>query len=55
MTLDRNLWRFTGDNSSLDPGDTIVVPIIPNTKSLSRVGVRSPRSFTSQWYRSQPW
>ena len=27
VTLERNLWRFTGNNSSLDPGDTIVVPI----------------------------
>ena len=27
VTLDRNLWRFTGNNSSLGPGDTIVVPI----------------------------
>ena len=27
VTLDRSLWRFTGDERSLDPGDTIVVPI----------------------------
>jgi polysaccharide export outer membrane protein len=27
VTVERNLWRFTGDSSSLDPGDTIVVPI----------------------------
>jgi len=27
VTLERNLWRFTGYNSALAPGDTIVVPI----------------------------
>ena len=27
VTLERNLWRFTGSDISLDPGDTIVVPI----------------------------
>ena len=26
-TLGRNLWRFNGNNRSLDPGDTIVVPV----------------------------
>jgi polysaccharide export outer membrane protein len=27
VTIDRNLWRFTDDNDSLDPGDTVVVPV----------------------------
>ncbi len=27
VNLERNLWRFTNDSSSLDPGDTIIVPI----------------------------
>ena len=27
VTMERNLWRFTGNNAALDPGDTIVVPI----------------------------
>ena len=53
--LDRNLWRFTGNKSSLDPGDTIVVPINTQYKEVSRkLALRSPRSYTSQWYPSQP-
>lgn len=27
VTMDRNLWRFTRSSASVDPGDTIVVPI----------------------------
>ena len=48
VTLERNLWRFTGDNKSLDPGDTIVVPINTQYKeSLS-----SWREITQIVYQS---
>ena len=48
VTLKRNLWQFTGNNSSLDPGDTIVVPINTQYKdSLS-----SWREITQIVYQS---
>ena len=48
VTLDRNLWRFTGDNSSLDPGDTIVVPINTQYKE----SLASWREITQIVYQS---
>lgn len=48
VTLDRNLWRFTGDNKSLDPGDTIVVPI----NSQYKDSLASWREITQIVYQS---
>jgi len=48
VTLQRNLWRFTGDNKSLDPGDTIVVPINTQYKE----SLASWREITQIVYQS---
>jgi polysaccharide export outer membrane protein len=48
VTLERNLWRFTGNNSSLDPGDTIVVPINTQYKE----SLASWRDITQIVYQS---
>ena len=48
VTLQRNLWRFTGDNKSLDPGDTIVVPINTQYKE----SLASWREITQVVYQS---
>ena len=48
VTLERNLWRFTGNNSSLDPGDTIVVPI----NSQYKESLASWREITQVVYQS---
>ena len=48
VTLERNLWRFTGNNSSLDPGDTIVVPINTEYKE----SLASWREITQIVYQS---
>ena len=48
VTLERNLWRFTGNNSSLDPGDTIVVPINTQYKE----SLASWREITQIVYQS---
>jgi polysaccharide export outer membrane protein len=48
VTLERNLWRFTGNNSSLDPGDTIVVPIDTQYKE----SLASWREITQIVYQS---
>ena len=48
ITLERNLWRFTGDSSSLDPGDTIVVPINTQYKE----SLASWREITQIVYQS---
>jgi polysaccharide export outer membrane protein len=48
VTLERNLWRFTGDNKSLDPGDTIVVPINTQYKE----SLASWREITQIVYQS---
>jgi len=48
VTLQRNLWRFTGDNKSLDPGDTIVVPINTQYKD----SLASWREITQIVYQS---
>ena len=48
MTLERNLWRFTGNNPSLDPGDTIVVPIDTQYKE----SLASWREITQVVYQS---
>ncbi len=48
VTLERNLWRFTGSNSSLDPGDTIVVPINTQYKE----SLASWREITQIVYQS---
>jgi polysaccharide export outer membrane protein len=48
VTLDRNLWRFTGNNRSLDPGDTIVVPINTQYKE----SLASWREITQIVYQS---
>ena len=48
VTVERNLWRFTGDSSSLDPGDTIVVPIDTQYKE----SLASWREITQIVYQS---
>jgi len=48
VTLEKNLWRFTGDNRSLDPGDTIVVPINTQYKE----SLASWREITQIVYQS---
>jgi polysaccharide export outer membrane protein len=48
VSLERNLWRFTGNNSSLDPGDTIVVPINTQYKE----SLASWREITQIVYQS---
>ena len=48
VTLERNLWQFTGNNSSLDPGDTIVVPINTQYKE----SLASWREITQIVYQS---
>ena len=48
MTLEKNLWRFTGNNRSLDPGDTIVVPINTQYKE----SLASWREITQIVYQS---
>ena len=48
VILDSNLWRFTGDNSSLDPGDTVVVPINTQYKE----SLASWREITQIVYQS---
>ena len=48
VTLEKNLWRFTGNNSSLDPGDTIVVPINTQYKE----SLASWREITQIVYQS---
>lgn len=48
VTLEPNLWRFTGNNSSLDPGDTIVVPINTQYKE----SLASWREITQIVYQS---
>ena len=50
LTLERNLWRFTGNNRSqaLDPGDTIVVPINTQYKE----SLASWREITQIVYQS---
>ena len=48
VTLDRNLWRFTGSSSSLGPGDTIVVPINTQYKE----SLASWREITQIVYQS---
>lgn len=48
ITLERNLWRFTGNKSSLDPGDTIVVPINTQYKE----SLASWREITQIVYQS---
>jgi polysaccharide export outer membrane protein len=48
VTLEKNLWRFTGNNRSLDPGDTIVVPINTQYKE----SLASWREITQIVYQS---
>ena len=48
VTLEQNLWRFTGTNRSLDPGDTIVVPIDTQYKE----SLASWREITQIVYQS---
>ena len=48
MTTDRSLWRFTGNSSALDPGDTIVVPV--NTRY--KESLASWREITQVVYQS---
>jgi polysaccharide export outer membrane protein len=48
VTLERNLWRFTGSDSALDPGDTIVVPINTQYKE----SLASWREITQIVYQS---
>ena len=48
VTIQRNLWRFSGNNSSLDPGDTIVVPINTQYKE----SLASWREITQIVYQS---
>ena len=48
VTLEQNLWRFTGANRSLDPGDTIVVPIDTQYKE----SLASWREITQIVYQS---
>ena len=46
--MERNLWRFTGNNAALDPGDTIVVPINTQYKE----SLASWREITQIVYQS---
>lgn len=48
VTLEKNLWRFTGNNRSLSPGDTIVVPIDTQYKE----SLASWREITQIVYQS---
>ena len=48
VTLEQNLWRFTRENRSLDPGDTIVVPIDTQYKE----SLASWRELTQIVYQS---
>ena len=48
VTLERDLWRFTGASRSLDPGDTIVVPINTQYKE----SLASWREITQIVYQS---
>jgi polysaccharide export outer membrane protein len=48
VTLEQNLWRFRGANRSLDPGDTIVVPIDTQYKE----SLASWREITQIVYQS---
>jgi polysaccharide export outer membrane protein len=48
VTLEQNLWRFTGANRSLDPGDSIVVPIDTQYKE----SLTSWREITQIVYQS---
>ena len=48
VTFEQNFWRFTNANRSLDPGDTIVVPI--NTKY--KESLASWREITQIVYQS---
>ncbi|MDA8739004.1 SLBB domain-containing protein [Luminiphilus sp.] len=48
VTMERNLWRFTGNNAALDPGDTIVVPINTQYKE----SLASWREITQIVYQS---
>ena len=48
VTMERNLWRFTGNNAALDPGDTIVVPINAQYKE----SLASWREITQIVYQS---
>ena len=48
VMLEKNLWRFTGNNRSLDPGDTIVVPINTQYKE----SLASWREITQIVYQS---
>ena len=48
ITLEQNLWRFSGNNRSLDPGDTIVVPIDTQYKE----SLASWREITQIVYQS---
>ncbi|MDA9920340.1 SLBB domain-containing protein, partial [bacterium] len=48
VTMERNLWRFTGNNEALDPGDTIVVPINTQYKE----SLASWREITQIVYQS---
>ncbi|MDC3316398.1 SLBB domain-containing protein [bacterium] len=48
VTIERNLWRFTGNNAALDPGDTIVVPINTQYKE----SLASWREITQIVYQS---
>jgi polysaccharide export outer membrane protein len=48
VTLEKNLWRFTGNSRSLDPGDTIVVPINTQYKE----SLASWREITQIVYQS---
>ena len=47
VTLTRSMWRFADDNFSIDPGDTIVVPINTQYKVLA-----SWREITQIIYQS---
>jgi polysaccharide export outer membrane protein len=48
VMTERNLWRFTGKNAALDPGDTIVVPINTQYKE----SLASWREITQIVYQS---
>jgi polysaccharide export outer membrane protein len=48
VTMERDLWRFTGNNAALDPGDTIVVPINTQYKE----SLASWREITQIVYQS---
>jgi polysaccharide biosynthesis/export protein len=48
VTMERNLWRFTGNSAALDPGDTIVVPINTQYKE----SLASWREITQIVYQS---